>query len=122
MIDQTLPALVTDIAEARARLTRRRGFEEPGLSQRAKAGIRRVFGNDLTADEVVERVLSDVRNEGDPAIHRYSAAFDGATHAELEVPRATWDHAHAALAPDLREAMEIAAGRIATFHRKQVRT
>jgi histidinol dehydrogenase len=117
-----LPTLITDVAEARSRLTRRRGFEEPNLSPRAQEGIRRVFGSDLTADEVVDRILADVRNEGDPAIVRYTAALDGTAPASLEVPRERWDHALAAIEPDLRAALEIAADRIATFHRKQVRT
>ncbi|MFM9108955.1 MAG: histidinol dehydrogenase [Chloroflexota bacterium] len=117
-----LPVLVTDPAEARKRLTRRRGFEEPDLSPRAMAGIRRVFGEDLSADEVVDRILRDVRDEGDPAIMRYSAAFDGAAAAELETPRERWDHALAAIDPVLRDALHVAAERIARFHRKQVRT
>jgi histidinol dehydrogenase len=117
-----LPPLITSVTEARARLTRRRGFEEPDLSPRAKEGIRRVFGADLSADEVVGRILKDIRDEGDPAILRYSAAFDGGAPSALEVPRDRWEHALAELAPDLRDAMEIAADRIATFHRKQLRT
>jgi histidinol dehydrogenase len=117
-----LPPLITSVSEARARLTRRRGFEEPDLSPRAKEGIRRVFGADLSADEVVGRILKDIRDEGDPAILRYSAAFDGGAPSALEVPRDRWEHALAELAPDLRDAMQIAADRIATFHRKQLRT
>lgn len=122
MTAPNLPTLVTDVAEARARLTRRRGFEEPNLSPRAQEGIRRVFGADLTADEVVDRILRDVRDEGDPAILRYSAALDGSHSAELEVPRERWDHALASIDPDLRDALDIAADRIASYHRKQVRT
>ncbi len=117
-----LPRLVTDLDEARALLTRRRGFEEPSLSPRMQEGIRRVFGADLTADEVVDRILRDVRDDGDPAVLRYSAAFDGAAPAEVEVPRAVWIDALAALAPDLRDALRTATDRITTFHRKQVRT
>ena len=122
MTSPSLPALITDVVAARARLTRRRGFEEPNLSPRAKEGIHRVFGADLSADEVVGRILTDVRDEGDPAILRYSAAFDGGAPAELETPRERWDHALTAIDPDLRAALELAAERIAAFHRKQVRT
>ena len=63
-----MPRLIRDLEEARRELTRRRGFEEPDLSPRMQEGIRRVFGADLNADEVVDRILSDVRNEGDAAI------------------------------------------------------
>src|ERR687889_1989972 len=85
-----MPRLIRDLDEARHELTRRRGFEEPDLSPRMREGIRRVFGADLNADEVVDRILTDVRNEGDAAILRYSAAFDGEAPAELEIPRSAW--------------------------------
>src|ERR687897_1593702 len=92
-----MPRLIRDLEEARRELTRRRGFEEPELSPRMEEGIRRVFGADLTADEVVDRILSDVRTEGDAAVSRYSAAFDGEAPTELEIPRGTWKAALARL-------------------------
>src|SRR5215211_5865973 len=85
-----MPRLISDVEEARRELTRRRGFEEPDLSPRMEEGIRRVFGTDLSADEVVDRILRDVRNEGDAAILRYSAAFDGEAPPALEIPRGAW--------------------------------
>ena len=116
------PALVTDLTEARRRLSRRRGFEEPMLSPWMREGVRLVFGANLTADEVVDRILAEVRQEGDEAVRRYAAAFDGTAPERLEVPRERWQAAVSALSPDLREAMSVAAHRISSFHRKQVRT
>ncbi|MGH2535499.1 MAG: histidinol dehydrogenase [Thermomicrobiales bacterium] len=114
--------LITDVDEARAALTRRRGFEEPALSPGMKVGIREIFGEELTADQVVDRILADVRAGGDEAILRYSQLIDGAAPERLEVPRAAWVAARHSLAPDLQDAMVIAAERIAAFHRKQLRT
>src|SRR5918996_5402581 len=94
-----MPRLMRDLDEARRELTRRRGFEEPELSPRMEEGIRRVFGADLSADEVVDRILSDVRNEGDAAVLRYSAAFDGEASGQLEIPRSTWKSALSGLDP-----------------------
>ena len=118
----TLVRLVTDVAEARAALTRRRGFEETTLSPGAREGIRRVFGEDLSAEQVVDRILADVRREGDAAVRRYTEAFDGAAPSAFEVPRAEWATALAGLEPDLQEALRLAAEQIADFHRKQLRT
>lgn len=113
---------VTDLDEARRALTRRRGFEEAVLSPRMREGVRRIFGSDLTAHQVVERILADVRSEGDFAVVRYTEAIDGTAPASLEVPRAEWDRAYGELDPTLRNAMELAAEQIAAFHRKQLRT
>ena len=118
----TLPRLIRDAAEARRALTRRRGFEETELSPRMRDGVRRVFGADLSADDVVRTILADVRDEGDAALVRYSAAFDGYAPAQLEVPRIEWQAALAALDPALQDALRLAADQIAAFHRKQIRT
>jgi histidinol dehydrogenase len=114
--------LIADVAEARRVLTRRRGFEEPELSPKMQEGIRRVFGADLSADEVVSRIVSDVRDEGDAAVHRYTAAFQGEAPAQLEVPRTAWKRALESLDSDLQDALRLAAEQIAAFHRKQLRT
>jgi histidinol dehydrogenase len=126
MISQTqtasLPRLVDDLVEARRLLTRRHGFEETELSPRMQDGVRRVFGEDLTADQVVARIIGDVRVEGDVALRRYAEAFDGAAPESFEVPRAQWRSALAALDAELQDALSLAAGQIAAFHRKQLRT
>ena len=118
----SLPRLIRDLDDARRELTRRRGFEETELSPRMQDGVRRVFGADLTAEQAVDRILAEVRNEGDAAVRRYSAAFDGDDQADFEVPRAAWTAALAGLAPELRDALHLAAEQIAAFHRKQLRT
>src|ERR671918_2515173 len=100
-----MPRLIRDLDEARLELTRRRGFEEPDLSPRMWEGIRRVFGADLSADEVVDRILNDVRNEGDAAVLRYSAAFDGEASAAIEIPRSTWRAALSSLDAALQDAL-----------------
>ncbi|MEZ4623917.1 MAG: histidinol dehydrogenase [Thermomicrobiales bacterium] len=114
--------MIADLEEARAALTRRRGFEEPELSERMQAGIERVFGARLSANQVVDKILSDVRREGEPAVRRYTEAFDGKAPVELEVPFSEWAAAAESIEPDLLEALETSAARIRAFHEKQLRT
>ena len=116
------PRLVTDLDEARRLLTRRRGFEETPLSDRAREGIRRVFGEDLTAVQVVDRIVEAVRTEGDAAVARFTAAFDGHAPDVVEVPRETRALALAGLDSELQAALRVSAEQIAAFHRKQLRT
>lgn len=120
-VSNALPRLIVDLDEARLLLTRRRGFEETELSPRMREGVQRVFGADLSADEVVRRILDDVRAEGDAALLRYAAAFDSVPPA-IEVPREEWRSALESLTPDLQEALRLSAEQIAAFHVKQLRT
>ena len=114
--------IVRDVAEARAALTRRRGFEETSLPPRVRAGIQKIFGEDLTADQVVDRILRDIRAEGDDAVRRYTRDIDGADLDSFEVPKDEWHRATAEIDPELIAVLQTSADQIAAFHQKQVRT
>ena len=114
--------ILTDLDQIRSALTRERGFNEPKLSERAKAGIERVFGESLSADQVVDRILRQVRTEGDSGVRWLTEQFDGTAPEHLEVPQELWAAAFGRLSPALQDAMTIAADQIDSFHRKQMRT
>ncbi len=113
---------IADPDEARSALTRRRGFEEPVLSERMQVGIERVFDERLSASQVVDRILGDVRREGIAAVRRYTEAFDGLAPDEFEVPAEAWHAASESLEPGLLDALKTSAERVRDFHEKQVRT
>src|SRR5215218_2132431 len=107
---------ITELDEARRIFARGRGFEQTELSPRMREGIRRVFGQDLSAEQVVDRILADVRHEGDSAVRRYTEAIDGAAPAQLEVPRSEWDDALHRIPEPVGVALEISAQQIEAFH------
>jgi histidinol dehydrogenase len=107
-------------AAARA-LTRRGEQPEPVLSQAIQDRYTEIFGQPMSAHEVVDRIVQDVQAQGDDAVRRYTELFDDRIIEQFEVPRSQWREALASIDPDLREAMEIAAERIRAFHQRQVR-
>ena len=114
--------VLTVLAEIRSALTRSRGFEETALSESAKAGVRRVFGEDLSAGEVVDRVLTRVRTEGDAGVAALTVAFDGQAPDRVEVPFQEIEAGFNRVQPELQSALRLAAAQIEAFHRHQVRT
>ena len=114
--------VLTDLSAVRNALTRSRGFEEPALSPQARAGVKRVFGADLSAGEVVDRILERVRTEGDAGVAALTEAIDGEAPKNIEVDRTTWQAAFERIGPDLQKAMQTAAAQIDAFHRQQMRT
>src|SRR5690554_4085030 len=88
-------------------LTRRGSFMDPELSPAIQDGIRRVVGAPLGAREVVERIVGDIRVDGDKALRRYTEAFDGDIRDSFEVPRAEWQAARKAIDSDLLAALEL---------------
>lgn len=85
------------------------------------ARILDTFGEPLTPVQVVERIVSAVRAEGDAALERYCRLIDGAFHQPLKVGPAEMEAAEQKLPPDLRSDFQLAAERILEFHRKAVR-
>ena len=113
---------IYDAATARAGILRRRPPDEAVLSDEARAGLRRVFGRDLSADEAVRTILNDVRHEGDAAVRRYTVLFDGAEPAALEVTPDEIAAAMAALDPAELDAWRLAVEQVEAFHRHQARS
>lgn len=107
---------------ARNAVQRRGGLGSLALSENARAGIQRVFGEPLTAEQVVDRIIEDVRHAGDTAVRRYSRDIDRVELDQFEVPRDEWRHAFDTIDPELQRALTISADQIRSFHEKQKRT
>jgi len=102
-------------------------WEEQTLPAQVADGIERVFGERLSPTQAVAHILADVRARGDSALAEWSARIDGAAllpaaagaKGAFEIAPAAWAVACDRLPADQRAALELAADRIATFHRKQ---
>jgi histidinol dehydrogenase len=104
---------------ARQTLLRRQTLEETDASPEMDRSSERLFGEALTPDQVVARILSDVEREGDVAVLRYSSLLDGATSAVLRVPAERIEQAWENTPESLRHALEFSAERIAAFYERQ---
>ena len=70
-------------------------------------------------DDAVTAILREVRTRGDEAVAAFTRQFDN-REPPYEVTRARWDELAGQVAPRVREALELAASRIRTFHERQV--
>lgn len=110
------------IDASREAVRRKGGLESLELSEGARAGIQRVFGEPLTAEQVVDRIIADVRARGDQAIRHYSREIDRVELDRIEIPKDEWKAAFDSIDPELQNAMMVAAAQIRSFHEKQKRT
>jgi histidinol dehydrogenase len=109
-----------NLDEARRTVLRRRNMLVlEDVPEPVRAGIRRVFGRDLTPEAAVREILADVRCHGDVALYDWTKRVDDVMLTELEVPPSAWDAAYVELPADLRETLELAAERIRDFHTRQ---
>jgi histidinol dehydrogenase len=106
-------------AEAREALLVNRGqiaVDREALPAQVRAGIRATFGEDLGAEDVVRRILDDVRIRRDAALRDYTRAFDHAEIGQLQVTEAQIDAAVERVGKEVMAALQAAAQRIRAFH------
>ena len=113
--------IVRGADEARRTLLLRAPSDEPELPPAVRETVRRVFGAELDASAVVDRILRDVRSDGDAAVRRYNEEIDGVrTNLPLEVSRDEIEAATKQVESALMEALNVAAGRIRGYHELQL--
>ncbi len=88
----------------------------PAMLERLAA----TFGEPVTPEEAVKRILRDVRTRGDAALRDWSARLDGfPSDAPLRVPPEALVAALEAIDAPTRAALETAANRVREFYRRQ---
>ena len=108
-----------DPDDGRAFILGRRNMSQAELSPGMQAGVRAVFGEDLTADQVVARILDDVQATGDEALRHYTSAIDGVGLDDFLVQADEFEAARAVVSDETRAALEFSAARIRVFHEHQ---
>ena len=79
-------------------------------------------GLDQSVAATVASIIDNVAGRGDEAVLEYTARFDrvqAGSVAELEITRASLAAALDRIAPDHRQALEFAAGRVRSYHEHQ---
>lgn len=110
---------ILDVDTARETILRRRAWDALDVPASLLDGIERLFGDRLTPDEAVRRILDDIRREGDAALRRWTETLDRVAPAMLKVDDAEIAAAYAHVDEAVVAAMRTAAARIEAFHRRQ---
>jgi histidinol dehydrogenase len=104
---------------ARQTILKRTPPDEFPVSQRVLDGILQLFGEPLTPDEAVSKILKDVRMKGDQALQKWTLALDALDFMPAPVSKDLIQSSLASISPAQRDALEKAAARIESFHRHQ---
>ena len=96
-------------------------FDEVPVGEKTQNRIRQTFGADLSPQELVEKIVREIRKNGDKAVLEYTSKIDrvSMSAAEMEVTAAEKKKALAELEPSLVAALKKAAENIRLFHSEQ---
>jgi len=113
-----IPILIGKDA-GREKILRQRGMLGDAVSPALLARIEETFGEALTPEQAVARILADVRARGDVALRDWTRTLDRVDAQTVVISQAEIDAAYAETPRAVRESLELAAARIRAFHEKQ---
>ncbi len=113
--------IIRNAEEGRRTLLARQPMDPESLPMEIRETTFRAFGQELAPEEVVRRVIRDVREDGDNAIRVYNSQFDNADTPTLRVTEEEVRAAYDAVDQEVVDAMKFAAGRIRSYHEQQMR-
>jgi histidinol dehydrogenase len=108
-----------DPRTARGTILKRTPPDEFPVSRRVLDGIAERFGERLTPEQAVARILKEVRAQGDAALREWTKRLDSVDLRPAPVSKAALQSALESISPAQRSALEQAAARIEAFHRRQ---
>jgi histidinol dehydrogenase len=108
-----------DPQTARQTILKRTPPDEFPVSARVMDSIEKLFGERLTAEAAVTRILKDVRTRGDSALQDWTKCLDSIDLKPAPVSTALIQSALDSISPAQRDALEKAAARVEAFHKKQ---
>ncbi|CUH96337.1 Histidinol dehydrogenase [Propionispora sp. 2/2-37] len=97
-------------------------FDQLELGEKAKRRIQETFGRDMTASQVVEVIVNEIRHQGDAALFKYIQQIDGVafTAATIEVKPAEVENAYQKVDRDTLQSLRRAAQNVRKFHTEQL--
>jgi len=103
-------------------MARRLDSRAPGFAAQFDALLNAKREEEEDVAQTVRAIIADVRARGDAALVELSNRFDkaGLTAATLRLPQADIDAAEAHCGKDALAALDVAANRIETYHRRQL--
>ena len=110
---------ILTVPDAQQTILRRRAWDEIDVPARLLDGIEAIFGERITPDEAVRRILADLRARGDDALRDWTLRIDGVSLDALTVTPAQIAAAYDQVSAEVVDALRLAAGRVEAFHRRQ---
>ena len=99
----------------------KKSFDEVELNPRIRAKNRELYGEDLTAIQIVDRIVNEVRQNGDEAVIKYTKLLDGAEFKaeDFLVTDEEYENAYANADEKIVESLKKAIENVRKYHQEQ---
>ena len=96
-------------------------FDEVELNPHIREKNKELYGEDLTANQIVERIVNEVRYNGDEAVIKYTKLLDGAdfTPSQFLVTQEEYAQAYEVADEDIVNSLRKAIENVRRYHQEQ---
>lgn len=100
-------------------ILKRNALDEIEISKKISDSIEKIFNEKLNPEQAVKKIIQDVKTRGDSALQDWTQRLDSFDLQPASVPQHLIQSALDSISASQRDALQKAAQRIETFHRKQ---
>lgn len=111
--------IVYGVEQAKLVLLKRIPLDAEDIPPSMKQGLKEIFGTELSPQQAVERIICEVRSQGDSALLDYTRRIDGVRLTALEVTSDEISRSCKQVDSELVSALQLASHRIQSFHEAQ---
>ena len=103
------------------KMLKKPAFDQVELNPKIREANKQLFGRDMTAAEIVDMIVNEVRAEGDKAVIKYTKLIDRTefTADEFLVTEGEYEAAYEAADPEIVESLKRAAANVRQYHQEQ---
>jgi histidinol dehydrogenase len=105
--------------QARETILKRNALDEIEISKKLSDSIEKIFNEKLNPEQAVAKIIKDVKTQGNSALQDWTKRLDSLNVKPASVPQHLIQSALDSISATQRDALQKAAKRIETFHRKQ---
>lgn len=106
-------------AEAKMTILKRKPMDDYEIPESMQQNMIKYFGENLTPDQAVARIIKEVRFEGDQAILKWTKILDGVSLTNFCLSDKEIQASENSLSAEIKQALQLSIERVRTFHQRQ---
>jgi len=105
--------------EGKKTILRRKPIDDYDIPESMQQNMLKFFGENLTPDQAVARIIKEVRTNGDQALKKWTLTLDGTSVTNFRISAEEIQSSIHSISPEIQAALQLSIDRVRTFHQHQ---
>ncbi len=105
--------------EAKQTILKRKPIDDYEIPESMQQNMLKLFGENLTPDQAVARIIKEVRSTGDQALKKWTQILDGTALTNFRLMDDEIQAAGNSISDEIKRALQLSIERVRAFHQRQ---